>query len=347
MFGGVRRRRGGRADRASRRERKARRVRAPSWRAQVRAERLQAARVSGTITGTVMDEAGGGACAARWSRRSGSPSPAPSPTSAASSRSISCRPASTCSARTCSASPRPRADDPRRRQRLLSSGCSCAGSTARCPPWHHRHGHAAGQGAADHRGRVRSAARRRRRTECHRRGDIRTTKPRGGCAISSAASSRIPSQIVVLTDDEAFVPSNGSLFGRAMGSAASVASSFFTDFPFSGEVNFLTTGARRAGRDALHDGVAARRGLSRARRARRGRRLVDPRGDERGRSVVVERRRRVHLQAWRRAQVRHRPLLQHAGLPRWQPRGAGGGHRWQPQRRRALRLRRMDDQPRG
>ena len=52
--------------------------------------------------------------------------------------------------------------------------------------------------------------------------------------------------IVVLTDDDAVVPT-GSLFSRAMGSAASLATSLFTDFPFSGEVNFLTTSAMAPG----------------------------------------------------------------------------------------------------
>src|SRR5687767_9575184 len=50
------------------------------------------------------------------------------------------------------------------------------------------------------------------------------------------------SPIVVLAEDDEFVPA-GSIFGRAMGSAANLATSLFTDFPFSGEVNFLTTSA--------------------------------------------------------------------------------------------------------
>ena len=54
------------------------------------------------------------------------------------------------------------------------------------------------------------------------------------------------SPIVVLTEDHEIVPS-GSRFGRAMGSAASLATSLFTDFPFSGEVNFLTTSALAPG----------------------------------------------------------------------------------------------------
>ena len=67
------------------------------------------------------------------------------------------------------------------------------------------------------------------------------------------------SQMLVLADDDA-VPSNGSLFGRAMGSAASVASSLFTDFPFSGEVNFLTTGSVAPG--ALLSATALPRGVA-------------------------------------------------------------------------------------
>jgi hypothetical protein len=65
--------------------------------------------------------------------------------------------------------------------------------------------------------------------------------------------------IVVLTDDDAVVPT-GSLFGRAMGSAASIASSIFTDFPFSGEVNFLTTGAVAPG--AVLSATALPRGVA-------------------------------------------------------------------------------------
>jgi TonB dependent receptor-like, beta-barrel/Carboxypeptidase regulatory-like domain len=69
------------------------------------------------------------------------------------------------------------------------------------------------------------------------------------------------SPIVVLTDDkaEAFAPTT-SLFGRAVGSAANIATSLFTDFPFSGEVNILTTGAVAPGTmlspTALPRGVA-------------------------------------------------------------------------------------------
>ena len=96
---------------------------------------------------------------------------------------------------------------------------------------------------------------------------------------------------VVLAERPAGDRPNGSLFGRAMGSAANLATSLFTDFPFSGEVNFLTTGAFAPGAVLSGDGIAARRRLSGARRADAGRRLVDPGGDERRGSVVVDRRR--------------------------------------------------------
>ncbi len=47
--------------------------------------------------------------------------------------------------------------------------------------------------------------------------------------------------VTVVERDGEIAP--GSLFGRAMDSAASLATTFFTDLPFSGEVNLLTTGA--------------------------------------------------------------------------------------------------------
>jgi hypothetical protein len=65
--------------------------------------------------------------------------------------------------------------------------------------------------------------------------------------------------IVDLSDDDPIAPT-GTLFGRAMGSAASLATSFFTDFPFSGEVNFLTTGAVAPG--GLFSSTALPRGVA-------------------------------------------------------------------------------------
>jgi hypothetical protein len=64
---------------------------------------------------------------------------------------------------------------------------------------------------------------------------------------------------VALNDQVRFEP-DGSIFGRAIGSAASLASSLFTDFPFSGEVNFLTTGAVAPG--ALFSSTAFPRGIA-------------------------------------------------------------------------------------
>jgi hypothetical protein len=72
--------------------------------------------------------------------------------------------------------------------------------------------------------------------------------------------------ILVLADDERSVPS-GSIFGRAVGSAAnlagsaaSFASSLFTNFPLSGEVNFLTTGSLAPG--AVLSATAFPRGVA-------------------------------------------------------------------------------------
>jgi hypothetical protein len=72
--------------------------------------------------------------------------------------------------------------------------------------------------------------------------------------------------ILVLTEDDRPIPTS-SLFGRAVGSAAnlagsaaSLASSLFTNFPLSGEVNFLTTGALAPG--ALLSATAFPRGVA-------------------------------------------------------------------------------------
>ena len=100
---------------------------------------------------------------------------------------------------------------------------------------------------------------RRRRTRLLRATIIRTTRRPGGFVTSSAASSKTKRQIVTVVDSNpAFTP--GSLFERAMDSAASLATTFFTDLPFSGEVNLLTTGAFGPGEmfsgDLLPRGVA-------------------------------------------------------------------------------------------
>lgn len=64
--------------------------------------------------------------------------------------------------------------------------------------------------------------------------------------------------IVALADDDDI--SSGSMFSRAMGSAAGLATSLFTDFPFSGEVNLLTTGALAPG--ALFSPTSFPRGVA-------------------------------------------------------------------------------------
>jgi hypothetical protein len=65
--------------------------------------------------------------------------------------------------------------------------------------------------------------------------------------------------IQTYADTEAIAPSV-SMIERAMDSAASIATSLFTDFPFSGEVNFLTTGAVAPG--ALLSATAFPRGVA-------------------------------------------------------------------------------------
>ena len=116
-----------------------------------------------------------------------------------------------------------------------------------------------------------------------------------------------------------------------MGSAASVASSLFTDFPFSGEVNFLTTGSVAPG--ALLSATALPRGVAylALARAGAGRRLVDPRRDEPGRSVVVDRGRRLRFerQAARTATTsvsRTAPRSISVAIPpRWRRSGTAAG----------------------
>jgi hypothetical protein len=66
-----------------------------------------------------------------------------------------------------------------------------------------------------------------------------------------------PVATLVEQDDE--IPANPS-FGRAMGSAASLATTFFTDLPFTGEVNVLTTSA--VGSDGLFAGDFMPRGVA-------------------------------------------------------------------------------------
>ena len=65
--------------------------------------------------------------------------------------------------------------------------------------------------------------------------------------------------VTVVDRDPEITP--GTLFGRAMGSAANFATTFFTDLPFSGEVNLLTTSAFFA-REDLFSGDLLPRGVA-------------------------------------------------------------------------------------
>ena len=72
---------------------------------------------------------------------------------------------------------------------------------------------------------------------------------------------RDTSPIVAVVERDPEIPTgNGSIFGRAMGSAASLATTFFTDLPFSGEVNLLTTSA--FGPEGLFAGDTLPRGVA-------------------------------------------------------------------------------------
>ena len=146
------------------------------------------ARRSGTITGTVIDERGGAAAGAMVSALG--VTLASTVTDERGQFTLNQLPAGEylLRAHMLGFAASTGADGPRRRHARRSSVCSCAAST-RVPPWHDRHGRRARQGAADHRRRLRSAARRRARpTADAPRRIIRTTKPRGGCVTSSAAS---------------------------------------------------------------------------------------------------------------------------------------------------------------
>jgi len=71
------------------------------------------------------------------------------------------------------------------------------------------------------------------------------------------------SPIVTALEHDADIPSgitSGSILGRAMVSAASLAGTFFTDLPFSGEVNLLTTSA--FGPEGLFSGDLLPRGVA-------------------------------------------------------------------------------------
>lgn len=67
------------------------------------------------------------------------------------------------------------------------------------------------------------------------------------------------SPVATLLEQDDEIPS-GSAFGRAMGSAAGLATTFFSEMPFTGEVNLLTTSA--VGSDGLFSGDLVPRGVA-------------------------------------------------------------------------------------
>ena len=113
-------------------------------------------------------------------------------------------------------------------------------------------------------------------------------------------------------------------FSRACGSPARLATSFFADTPFSGQVNLLTTGSFDTPQQLFTaEQFRAQHRLSRARRAgRRARRLDRARRAHAGRHRVVDRRRRVHDARAGAASLRRRAVVQHAALRRRQLRRA-------------------------
>ena len=84
-----------------------------------------------------------------------------------------------------------------------------------------------------------------RRHDAERASTTITARPRGGCVTRAAAILKdvdaVPTICSPTTDaDGSF---GAASFGRAVGSPARLATSFFADTPFSGQVNLLTTGS--------------------------------------------------------------------------------------------------------
>src|SRR5204862_1691145 len=68
-------------------------------------------------------------------------------------------------------------------------------------------------------------------------------------------------EVVSITDaasEQSIPPATPSLFGGAFASAASMAASFFTNPPFSGELNLLTTSAFAPGQQVLSGDLLTR-----------------------------------------------------------------------------------------
>ena len=106
-----------------------------------------------------------------------------------------------------------------------------------------------------------------------------------------------------------------SLFGRALDSAASFADVASSPTCRSRARSTCSRRRLRTGRSVRRRRAAARRRLPRARRAGARRRLDDARRDERGRSVVLDRRRRVRIRARPTHSYNFGLSVQHAGIP--------------------------------
>ena len=154
--------------------------------------------------------------------------------------------------------------------------------------------------------------------------------------------------MATIVDDEserhAFAPVDA--FGRAVGSPARLATSFFAETPFSGQVNLLTTSSFDTPRQ-LFSGSNLARGAAFVRVGA----PVGDQGDWMVRGAITE----ADLTAWllagsytdagaSTAPVRIRHVVQHAALRRRQSADAARCLRWQPQRRNGLRRRHVRDQ---
>ena len=146
----------------------------------------------------------------------------------------------------------------------------------------------------------------------------------------------------VLSEEDDAVAQAESMFGRTKLPSASVAAALFSDLPFSGEVNLLTTGVFAPG--GLFDAYGQPRGV-----AYLGIGAPTAAGDWAVRAAMsegdpsssivagsfVSKRGPVHSS-------RSRAAVQHPGVSGGQPGRARRGERRQPERRRDLRARSLD-----
>ena len=140
-------------------------------------------------------------------------------------------------------------------------------------------------------------------------------------------------------------PQQGSLFGRAFDGATGLAAALFSDVPFSGEVNLLTTSAFGPG-ELFRNGPAMPRGIAYFAIG-----SPTPAGEWTVRAAMSE----GDLASWivagsfasragRIARLQRRPVVQPAGIPGWEPGGARGDGRRRAQRRRGVRVRPLESE---